>query len=95
MRAMRRLMHGVGRLTHADGTSGAPDASVAPRPSLSRFDAEPGVGCSTSAIPTRSQIARPPTVTPIGSGDEWLTNLSTDQLRDYLSLSKEAVGEFE
>jgi SNF2 family DNA or RNA helicase len=31
----------------------------------------------------------------VGSGDEWLTNLSTDQLRDYLSLSKEAVGEFE
>jgi SNF2 family DNA or RNA helicase len=31
----------------------------------------------------------------VGSGDEWLTNLSTEQLRDYLSLSKEAVGEFE
>jgi SNF2 family DNA or RNA helicase len=31
----------------------------------------------------------------VGSGDEWLTGLSTDQLRDYLSLSKEAVGEFE
>jgi len=31
----------------------------------------------------------------VGSGDEWLTNLSTDQLREYLSLSKEAVGEFE
>jgi SNF2 family DNA or RNA helicase len=31
----------------------------------------------------------------VGSGDEWLTNISTDQLRDYLSLSKEAVGEFE
>jgi SNF2 family DNA or RNA helicase len=31
----------------------------------------------------------------VGSGDEWLTNLSTDQLREYLTLSKEAVGEFE
>lgn len=31
----------------------------------------------------------------VGSGDEWLTNLSTDQLREYLSLSNEAVGEFE
>jgi SNF2 family DNA or RNA helicase len=31
----------------------------------------------------------------VGSGDEWLTGLSTDQLREYLSLSKEAVGEFE
>jgi SNF2 family DNA or RNA helicase len=31
----------------------------------------------------------------VGSGDEWLTGLSTEQLRDYLSLSKEAVGEFE
>ena len=28
----------------------------------------------------------------IGSGDEWLTNMSTDQLREYLALSKEAVG---
>jgi SNF2 family DNA or RNA helicase len=31
----------------------------------------------------------------VGSGDEWLTNFSTDQLREYLSLSKEAIGEFE
>jgi SNF2 family DNA or RNA helicase len=31
----------------------------------------------------------------VGSGDEWLTGLSTEQLRDYLSLSKEAVSEFE
>jgi SNF2 family DNA or RNA helicase len=31
----------------------------------------------------------------VGSGDEWLTNLSTDQLREYLTLSKEAVGTFE
>jgi non-specific serine/threonine protein kinase len=30
----------------------------------------------------------------IGSGDEWLTSMSTDQLREYLSLSKEAIGEF-
>jgi hypothetical protein len=30
----------------------------------------------------------------IGSGDEWLTSMSTEQLREYLSLSKEAVGEF-
>jgi len=29
----------------------------------------------------------------VGSGDEWLTNLSTDQLREYLSLSNEAVSE--
>ncbi len=27
----------------------------------------------------------------VGSGDDWLTNLSTTQLRDYLSLSQEAV----
>jgi SNF2 family DNA or RNA helicase len=31
----------------------------------------------------------------VGGGDDWLTNLSTDQLREYLTLSKEAVGEFE
>ena len=30
----------------------------------------------------------------VGSGDEWLTSLSTDQLREALSLSAEAVGEF-
>jgi SNF2 family DNA or RNA helicase len=30
----------------------------------------------------------------VGSGDEWLTNFSTAQLRDCLSLSQEAVGEF-
>jgi superfamily II DNA or RNA helicase len=30
----------------------------------------------------------------VGSGDEWLTDMSTDQLREYLSLSQEAVGEF-
>ena len=30
----------------------------------------------------------------IGSGDEWLTSMSTEQLRDYLALSQEAVGEF-
>ena len=30
----------------------------------------------------------------IGSGDDWLTNLSTEQLREYLALSQEAVGEF-
>ena len=31
----------------------------------------------------------------VGSGDEWLTNFSTEQLREYLSLSREAVGEFD
>jgi SNF2 family DNA or RNA helicase len=30
----------------------------------------------------------------VGSGDEWLTNLSTSELREYLKLSEEAVGEF-
>jgi SNF2 family DNA or RNA helicase len=30
----------------------------------------------------------------VGGGDEWLTNLSTEQLREYLSLSKEAVAEY-
>jgi SNF2 family DNA or RNA helicase len=30
----------------------------------------------------------------VGSGDEWLTNLSTEQLRQYLSLGRDAVGEF-
>ncbi len=30
----------------------------------------------------------------IGAGDDWLTNMTTDQLRDYLTLSREAVGEF-
>ena len=31
----------------------------------------------------------------VGSGDEWLTDLSTDQLREYLSfLSREAIGEY-
>jgi SNF2 family DNA or RNA helicase len=30
----------------------------------------------------------------IGSGDDWLTGLSTEQLREYLTLSREAVGEF-
>lgn len=30
----------------------------------------------------------------VGTGDEWLTNLSTEQLREYLSLSREAVGEY-
>ncbi|HRX84525.1 MAG TPA: DEAD/DEAH box helicase, partial [Phycisphaerae bacterium] len=29
----------------------------------------------------------------VGSGDEWLTNLSTDELRDCLRLSRDAVGE--
>src|SRR3712207_4967412 len=31
----------------------------------------------------------------VGTGDEWLTNLSTEQLREYLSLSKDAVGDFD
>ncbi len=30
----------------------------------------------------------------VGAGDDWLTNLSTDQLRQYLSLSHDAVGVF-
>lgn len=30
----------------------------------------------------------------VGGGDEWLTDLSTAELRDYLKLSDEAVGEF-
>jgi SNF2 family DNA or RNA helicase len=30
----------------------------------------------------------------VSSGDEWLTNLSTDELRRYLSLSRDAVAEF-
>jgi len=30
----------------------------------------------------------------VGSGDEWLTSLSTEQLKQYLELSPEAVGEF-
>ena len=30
----------------------------------------------------------------VGSGDEWITNMSTDQLREYLTLTKEAIGEF-
>ena len=31
----------------------------------------------------------------VSSGDEWLTNLSTDELRNYLMLSQDAVGDFE
>lgn len=30
----------------------------------------------------------------VGSGDEWLTDLSTEQLRQYLSLGRDAVGDF-
>jgi SNF2 family DNA or RNA helicase len=30
----------------------------------------------------------------VSAGDDWLTNLSTSELRDYLALSREAVGEF-
>lgn len=30
----------------------------------------------------------------VTTGDEWLTNLSTDELRNYLTLSREAVGDF-
>jgi SNF2 family DNA or RNA helicase len=30
----------------------------------------------------------------VGAGDEWLTDLSTNELREYLKLSDEAVGEF-
>ena len=30
----------------------------------------------------------------VGGGDEWLTDLSTSELREYLKLSDEAVGEF-
>jgi len=30
----------------------------------------------------------------VGTGDDWLTELSTSQLREYLTLSNEAVGEF-
>lgn len=30
----------------------------------------------------------------VGAGDDWLTNLSTEQLRDCLTLSQEAVGDF-
>ncbi len=30
----------------------------------------------------------------VTSGDQWLTNLSTDDLRSYLTLSEEAVGDF-
>jgi SNF2 family DNA or RNA helicase len=30
----------------------------------------------------------------VGGGDEWLTDLSTAELREYLKLSDEAVGEF-
>ena len=32
--------------------------------------------------------------TVVTSGDQWLTNLSTDDLRGYLTLSEEAVGDF-
>lgn len=31
----------------------------------------------------------------VSSGDEWLTNLSTEELRNYLMLSQDAVGDFE
>lgn len=31
----------------------------------------------------------------VSSGDEWLTNLSTEELRNYLSLSSDAVGDFD
>jgi SNF2 family DNA or RNA helicase len=30
----------------------------------------------------------------VSAGDEWLTNLSTTELKEYLSLGREAVGEF-
>jgi SNF2 family DNA or RNA helicase len=30
----------------------------------------------------------------ITTGDDWLTNLSTDELRQYLTLSRDAVGDF-
>ena len=31
----------------------------------------------------------------VGSGDEWLTELSTSELRDYLSLTREAIADAE
>ena len=31
----------------------------------------------------------------VGSGDEWLTELSTTELRDYLSLTREAIADAE
>ncbi|HZZ43916.1 MAG TPA: DEAD/DEAH box helicase [Tepidisphaeraceae bacterium] len=40
----------------------------------------------TDKIALADQIVR--------AGDEWLTNLSTSELKDYLSLSSEAVGEY-
>jgi SNF2 family DNA or RNA helicase len=40
----------------------------------------------TDKIALADQIVR--------AGDEWLTNLSTSELRDYLSLSADAVGEY-
>ncbi len=30
----------------------------------------------------------------VASGDEWLTNLSTNELREYLALGRDAVGDF-
>lgn len=30
----------------------------------------------------------------VTTGDEWLTNLSTEELRNYLSLTQEAIGDF-
>ena len=30
----------------------------------------------------------------VTTGDEWLTNLSTEELRNYLSLASDAVGDF-
>ena len=38
----------------------------------------------------KTQLAQ----TIVGGGDEWLTDLSTSELREYLRLSDEAVGEF-
>ena len=53
-----------------------------------------GVGTLEERIEAMSEEKRKLARNIIGSGDEWITEMSTDALRDFFTLSREAVGEY-
>ncbi len=52
------------------------------------------VGTLEERIEAMSEEKRKLARNIIGSGDEWITEMSTDALRDFFTLSREAVGEY-
>ena len=85
-----------GYLLYTGGTTGRPKGVLWPTGQSRRVQVHKFVAIGTleeridKMLSEKTQLAE----TIVGAGDQWLTEMSTSELKNYLMLSEQAVGEF-